>query len=89
MNFTVELHKSVIKFFEKNRDSKLIQRFSSALEAIAQNPTQVEGFDVRKLQGYECDYRLRLGKYRFLYTIQNEALVVFVFSADSRGDVYK
>ncbi|MDE7196835.1 MAG: hypothetical protein K2N69_07445 [Helicobacter sp.] len=42
-----------------------------------------------KLKGEENKYRLRLGKYRFLYEIIEEQILVYAYKANSRGDVYK
>ena len=34
-------------------------------------------------------YRLRLGKYRALFTVINDKLVILVLDIDSRGQIYK
>lgn len=87
MSGEIQYSKDVEKFLLKHRD--LAQKVISALEIIAQNPhnnTQ----DVKKLQGYENHYRLRITKYRILYEIrENAMLVIYAYKADSRGDVYK
>lgn len=45
--------------------------------------------DIKKLQGenYPPLYRLRIGKYRIIYNIENEDIVVA--KIDTRGDIYK
>jgi len=49
-----------------------------------------ESLDIKKYKGgVEHCYRLRIGKYRFLYEIIEYRLVIYFFGADSRGDVYK
>ena len=89
MIYRVVLHRNIGKFFSKNHDKKLRESFKNAIYVIAQNPRQVKGFDVKKLQGYENDFRLRIGNYRFVYTVIDEDVVVFFFAADSRGGIYK
>lgn len=44
--------------------------------------------DIKKLQGENHPplYRLRVGKYRIIYQINDEILIVKI---DTRGDVYK
>lgn len=45
--------------------------------------------DRRPLSGAEGKYRLRVGGYRVIYTVDHGKLIVDVVSAGSRGDVYK
>jgi mRNA interferase RelE/StbE len=42
-----------------------------------------------KLQGGNNEYRIRVGVYRILYSIQNDKLIVFVFDVDHRKQVYR
>ncbi|WP_366141588.1 hypothetical protein [uncultured Helicobacter sp.] len=32
---------------------------------------------------------MRIGKYRILYEIRDEEILIYAYDADSRGDVYK
>lgn len=41
------------------------------------------------MQGMNGIYRLRVGKYRILYEVNDEELLVYLMDAGSRGDVYK
>ncbi len=83
----VQISKELDKFLDKHRD--LAPKIIKALEYVAQNPynnTQ----DAKKLQGYENHYRLRIGKYRILYEIrENQILIIYAYKADSRGEIYK
>ena len=56
------------------------------MRAIAKLPG--EG-DRKAMQGHPGLYRLRVGNYRILYTVDNGKLVVCVIGAGNRGDVYK
>ncbi|WP_396953598.1 type II toxin-antitoxin system RelE/ParE family toxin [Neobacillus niacini] len=42
-----------------------------------------------KLTGYEDTFRVRIGKYRLIYQVIDESLLIFIQDIDSRGDVYK
>jgi mRNA interferase RelE/StbE len=57
------------------------------LEMIAANP-YADHPNAKKLQGRE-GYRLRVGDWRVIYTIQNEQLMIIVLKVASRGEVYK
>lgn len=45
--------------------------------------------DVKRLQGLPDVFRLRVGDYRILYTVDHGALTVCVIAAGNRGEIYK
>ena len=48
----------------------------------------VQGLDVKKLQGVCDQYRLRVGKYRIIFTVDKGKLIVLVVEVDHRKDIY-
>lgn len=86
MSYAIKYAKQVEKFLDKHKD--LQPKVLSALEQIAQNPFD-NAFDIKKLQGESHKYRLRIGKYRLLYEIIDEQILIYAYKAQSRGDVYK
>ena len=42
-----------------------------------------------KLTGTINTYRIRVGKYRLVYSIEDAELVIFLFDVDHRKDVYR
>ena len=76
----------------------------SAADALARIPQPHRGRIVRKidrladnprprgakpLKGRLSLYRIRVGDYRVIYQIQDDALLVLVVRIGSRGDVYR
>lgn len=53
--------------------------------AIEQLPN---GSDIKPLKGHEGLFRLRVGSYRIIYTVDNGELVVYVIDAGNRGQIY-
>lgn len=47
-----------------------------------------EGEDIKRMKGHEGLFRLRVGSYRILYTVDHGQLVVCVIDAGSRGQIY-
>lgn len=43
----------------------------------------------RKLSGYEDVFRVRVGRYRVLYSVEDRRLVVIVLKVGDRKDVYR
>lgn len=55
------------------------------VEAIERLP---DGTDVKRLQGHDDLYRLRVGDYRIIYTVDHGALVICIVAAGNRGQIY-
>ena len=47
------------------------------------------GEDIKWLKGYDGLFRLRVGDYRILYTVDHGKLIVCVVDAGNRGEIYK
>ena len=47
------------------------------------------GEDIKRLKGYDGLFRLRVGDYRILYTVDHGKLIVCVVDAGNRGEIYK
>ena len=45
--------------------------------------------DVKKLSGSNDYYRLRVGSYRIVFTIEDDILLITVVNANNRGQIYK
>ncbi len=86
--YKIKLKKSVAKFLEK-RPLNELRIIIDKFELLKQNPYPINNsLDIKKLKGSN-EYRLRIGKYRFIYQIKDEILVLVMEKADSRGDIYK
>ena len=60
-------------------------RIAAALELLRENPIPPRAV---KLQGRD-GYRVRIGKYRILYTFDGSVLTIYVLDIGPRGDIYK
>ena len=82
--YKIFFKKSVEKDFKgipKNDLAKILKR----IETLAEDP-RPPGCD--KLTGQE-KYRLRQGRYRILYSIQDDELTVWVVKVAHRKDIYR
>ncbi len=83
MNYTIEIQKPAEKFIMKlPRPEK-----ERVLRAIHGLPEQG---DIKRLQGKKSKglFRLRVGDYRIIYSVDNGRLTVFVVDAGNRGEIY-
>ncbi len=80
----IKFEKSAVKFISKQTPEQQ-KRLFKAIKALPDTG------DIKKMQGYESLYRLRVGDYRVLYKTQrgSSSVVVIVEDIDNRGQVYK
>lgn len=57
-----------------------------AIVALAETPRPP---GCRKLTGYEDVFRIRVGRYRILYSIEEDRVLVIVLKVGHRRDVYR
>jgi mRNA interferase RelE/StbE len=65
---------------------KVQRRIAAATEALGEDPRPPGS---KKLEGADDFWRIRVGLYRVVYTIQDEALIVLVVRVAHRKDVYR
>ena len=82
MQYRIEIDKRAVKFIAKQPKP---QR-ERLLKAIYRLPFMG---DIKAMQGYAGFYRLRVGDYRVIYTVNDDVLLVRVIEVGNRGDVYK
>ena len=89
MNYELRISKPALKFLEKHPMEK--KKFLEVFKEMSTNyENAINKYDIKQMQGVSAEtYRLRLGKYRAIYRLYNDVLVIFVLDIGSRGDIYK
>lgn len=64
----------------------MVPRIVAAIDALAE---ELRPSGVKKLVGSEHTYRIRVGDYRVVYSIEDRLLVVLVERIRHRGEVYR
>lgn len=85
MNHTVEISSLAARQIKKLPQETQIQVLDQ-LESLAQQP-RPDG--VTKMKGEKNTYRLRVKKYRIIYEIRDQQLVVLVIKVGHRREVYR
>jgi len=83
-SYRIEWKQSALKELRK-LPPDTIARVVTAVEALALNPLPS---GVKKLRSYEHTYRIRVGKYRIIYTIESAVLLIEIIRVAHRKDVY-
>ncbi len=79
--YKIIFEKEAQKFLDKQNKNNRIRLY----KAIYKLP---EGTDIKKLKGHNL-YRLRVGDFRVLYSIDDVIRLIDIENIDSRGDIYK
>lgn len=82
MKYKIVVEKRAAKFIRKQQPAQQ----KRIIEALAQLPF---AGDIKPMTGMGGFYRLRVGDYRILYTVEEEIITVRVTDAGNRGDIYK
>lgn len=79
--YQIVLKKPAKKFIDKLPMHEK-KRLVTAIEGLPNNG------DIKRLQGYSGYYRLRVGSYRIIFTVDNGELIVYVVDIGNRGQIY-
>lgn len=82
--YSVHIKSSAAKELDTLSDA-LFARIDRAILALAENPRPV---GCKKLKGYKDQWRVRVGDYRVLYTIDDAKLSVEVTRVRHRSEAY-
>ena len=79
---------SFARDLKRVRDKQLLQRVQQVIEGVKEAATIDTVAGVKKMQGYDMFYRVRLGDYRIGIEVMRANQVIFVRLLH-RKDVYK
>ena len=82
MSYKIIYDRPAIKFLKKQTKEKQ-QWIVSAIHKLP------ESGDIKPMSGREGMFRLRVGGYRVIYSVENESLIIRILDIGNRGDVYK
>ena len=85
MPYRLELRPDARRQLEK-LDRRIRERIALLIESLVENP-RPRG--TTKLAGYERRYRQRVGDYRIVYDVWDDARLVLVEAIRHRRDVYR
>lgn len=81
MVYKIIVEKSALKFIKKQAKQEQL-RIYNAIEKLPNG-------DTKPVQGHKGFYRLRVGDYRIIYTIDNGQYIICIVDAGNRGNIYK
>ena len=86
MTYTVTLEERVEKFYNL-ADKSLAKKLAKCFKILEKTPRRHP--NIKPLRGnFKGKYRYRVGKYRVIYTIDDQAVEVLVADVRPRGSAY-
>lgn len=87
-SYKIKYKKPAEKFIRQHKLEGL--KFIKAFTEIAASIDNCKKYDIKKFQCPQPNfYRLRIGKYRAIFEVRHNEIILLVFDIDSRGDIYK
>jgi mRNA interferase RelE/StbE len=84
--FTPHAQRELLKI-DRTDALRILRRLAELQKAMDADNTTT--FDVKALQGHAARWRLRIGDYRVVYTVEGGQLIIWVLAVGNRGDVYR
>jgi mRNA interferase RelE/StbE len=81
IEFTRRAEKEILKL-----DAAMFEQIRAVIDSLGDNPRPL---GVRKLRGRESEWRIRVGRFRVLYTIHDATRRILVYRVTDRKDVYR
>ena len=82
MTYKIVYDKPAVKFL-KRQSAETQKRIITAIHKLPSSG------DIKPLAGHNNEFRLRVGSYRVIYSVENDILIIRVLDIGNRGDVYK
>ncbi len=83
VGFTKKAYKEFLDLPKKTRG-----RFEKIIDNLSENPFD-NSFDIKKLNSPLTGYRLRVGNFRFLFSVAEEIKILQIYKVSHRKDAYK
>jgi len=69
-----------------NLDEKMKQRVAELFKIVRETPVPFRLYDVRKLAGFKNSFRIRLGKFRIKYYIDETEHKIYIINVELRDE---
>jgi mRNA interferase RelE/StbE len=84
--YKILLHRNASKAYE-NLDNRIVARINKSIDVLKENPFY--GKNIKKLRGeFGGSYRLRVGRYRVVYRVDEQEKAVIIEDFGAREKIY-
>lgn len=83
--FEIFLSNAALKAL-KNLDNRIVQKAKKALLTLKSSPLPIKEYDIKKVEGIEDTYRLRIGNHRIIYKINWDVKEIYILKISKRDE---
>lgn len=87
--YKVVAHRRVQKFYVSIKDKNFKLAIITELAKLEDYPLSLREMDTEKLKGLERTFRVRAGKYRIIFYVDNAKKTIYVTHVEARKKVYE
>jgi mRNA interferase RelE/StbE len=85
MRYSIKIKKNVKKLLFR-LPNNIVKKVSNKIDTLSENPRPV---GCKKITNTINKYRIRIGNYRILYSINDDILIIEVIKIAHRKDIYR
>lgn len=74
------------KFIQKKADPKLRKRLLTLQHVLESNPVPAREYDLRKLEGFDDHFRIRISSFRVVYKVKQNDKEIHVLKIERKDD---
>ncbi len=86
--YQVIAHRKVLNFLSELTEKALKDTFKTHIEKLQDYPLSLREMDTEKIKGEKNSFRLRIGKYRVIFFVDNTESCVYVTGIEARKKAY-
>ncbi len=80
-------HEAEKALLRQNQHLRL--RLRNAVDRLQSDPMPSSGYDIQPVKGHPGMWRLRVGDWRILYTVDENTHVIYIVAVHPRGQAYR
>ena len=86
MSYSVFYGNSAKKFIQKKADVKLRERLLILEKVLEANAVPAREYDLKKLEGFDDHFRIRLSSFRVLYRVKQAEKEIHILKIEKKDD---
>lgn len=86
--YRVIAHRRVLRFLNRLRDERQKQAIIEAMEKLESYPMSLREMDVGTIRGLEKTFRIRVGRFRIIFSVIKKENTIYVTHLDTRKRIY-
>jgi len=86
--YKVIVHRRVLKFLNRLRDDRQKHVIIEVIEKLESYPMSLREMDVVTIRGLEKTFRIRVGRFRIIFSVIKKEKTIYVTHLDTRKRIY-